>query len=163
MVGMDQKNSNISDERDIKCCKVLVTGDWFSNEFQIEDVDHAASWVILVNVVCRSGAHATNCSVMDHNGVPSEHDDAIHVFLGELEMLCVVVPETKVGWKFRRRTNLLDLLKHFLFSVQENLCSSRSQARKFCIITHSQIDNSFLIFVCCVPFSVVGVLSCAYR
>ena len=56
-----------------------------------------------------------NCSVMDHDGVPSENDDAIHAFFGELEMLYIAIPETKVGWKFRREDEFVGFVEALSF------------------------------------------------
>ena len=63
------------------------------------------------------------------------------------------------------RTKLLHFLKHFPFSVKENPCSSRSQAKKSCITTQSpgpdraRVDRSTALFLtlCVVVFA---VLSC---
>ena len=35
------------------------------------------------------------------DGQRSEYD-AIHVYLGELEIQCIATPETYAGWEFRR-------------------------------------------------------------
>ena len=104
------------------------------------------------NLVCRSGAHAPNCSVTDCDGVPSEYD-AVPSYLGEQEVQCIATPETCAGWEFRREDEIAGFVKNFPFSVNWTPCSSRGQAKKSCIITQSpgpdtpRVDRSTPLFL----------------
>ena len=77
-----------------------------------------------------------NLSVTDCDSVPSEYD-AIHVYLGELEIQCIATSETYAGWEFRREDEIagfslstfLSQLRRILDRAQikhENPASSHS-------------------------------------
>ena len=82
---------------------------------------------------------------MDHDGVPSECDDAIHVFLGELEIQCIAIPETKVGWKFRREDEFVGFVEALSF-LSVGICA-RAEVKNLAS-SHTHSDRQLFLDFC---------------
>ena len=70
------------------------------------------------------------CCVRCEGSHSERTDDAIQVFLGELEIQCIATPETYADWKIRREDEIAGFLEALPFhSEGESLIEQKSRMK----------------------------------